>query len=726
MKRFIVILLALAAISCSTTKVLSEGESTLAENKVIILNSNQFPASSLQPYIKQKPNTYYVGKWNPFLYVYNWSTGSGSGWDKFVKKMGTEPVIFDPSLVESSKTGMLSHLQYLGYYGSSIFHSSDIKNKIAKVRYNVTLGKQYPINELNYVIPDTTMARIVAQDSSNFTIFKGDMLSEDALEKESERMAQHFRNNGYYGFTKNHFFYYADTTSVKDRADLTVKIENYTRNESIQSAQPHKQYYIGDVEIVPQGRLKVRQKFLDNLNRIKSGELYRESDINNTYERFTSIRLFSAVNMQLEERDSSLVDCRILLSPSKLQSVKLNFEGSFNSNGLFGITPSLSYSHKNIFGGGEILSLGLRGNFQFMLKNNVRANEFAVSSSIALPQFLLLPETLFENKVPRTDINLSFSYQDRPEYKRSIISTSYGYNWSINNKFFYQLYPLQINIVKVTDFLITQDFSWMLDPFIFNSYRSHFDIGAGGMFYYTTDPSINPKHSHFYLRWDADIAGNLLSLFNSKMKQNDYEEHLIWNVPYSQFVRSELTLGRTLKFGKENKLALASRLVAGVGYAYGNSDCLPFEQFFYGGGANSLRGWQSRSVGPGGAPVDTLFSIANQNGDLRLEANAEFRFPMFWKLNGALFIDAGNVWNINTIDYLGGNRRPEGMFSFKDFYKTVAVNWGFGLRLDFDLILVRLDMGIKAYNPATMKWHSPDMWFKKDGYAIHFGIGYPF
>lgn len=728
MKKAIYILIALVAISCSTTKVLHEGESTLAENKIVVTNSNSFSTASLQPYIKQKPNTYFVGKWNPFLYVYNWSTGSGSGWDRFVKKLGTAPVIFEEPLVESSKNGMLSRLQYIGYYYSTIDPEVKIKDKIAKVRYNVTLGKQFPINDINYIIPDSTMASLVAKDSAHFTIHRGGFLSEDALEKESERMAQLFRNNGYWGFTKNYFFYYADTTSVKDKANLTVRLENYTRNETVESAKPHKQYYIGDVTVVPQRGLKVRKSFIDNLNRIKSGSLYNEQEINTTYERFSSIRLFSAVNLQLNQRDSSLVDCRILLSPAKLQSVRFNFEGSFNSSGLFGVSPSLSYTHRNIFGGGEMLSLGLRGNFQFMFVGDVRANEFAITSSIAFPQFLFLPESLFGAKVPRTDINIAFSYQDRPEYKRNILSTSYGYNWSMNNKFFYQIYPLRINAVKVTDFF-DDDFERLLDPFIYNSYRSHFDIGAAGMFYYTTDPAVNPANSHFYLRWNTDIAGNVLSLFNKYMKidsEKDRNEHLIWGVPYSQFVRSELTLSGTLKFGKEKKLALASRLVAGAGYAYGNSSSLPFEQLFFGGGANSLRGWQSRSVGPGSAPIDTLFSITNQTGDMRLEGNLEFRFPLFWKVNGGFFVDAGNVWNINKSDIYEESRDTKGNFSFKDFYKTLAINWGFGLRLDFDLILVRLDMGVKAYNPTTMRWHTPKEWFKKDGYAIHFGIGYPF
>jgi outer membrane protein assembly factor BamA len=173
-------------------------------------------------------------------------------------------------------------------------------------------------------------------------------------------------------------------------------------------------------------------------------------------------------------------------------------------------------------------------------------------------------------------------------------------------------------------------------------------------------------------------------------------------------------------------LALAGRFLAGVGYAYGNSNVLPFEKFFYAGGSNSMRGWQSRSVGPGSAPVSSSFAIANQTGDMRLEANLEFRFPLFWKLQGGLFIDAGNVWNLQRASIDGVARDERGIFTAENFGKSIAANWGLGLRLDFDLLLVRLDAGIKAFDPVTQQWHSPDMWFRKNGYAIHFGIGYPF
>ena len=184
-------------VSCSTTKLVPQGEYRLRENIINITNSKDYPASDLKSYVKQSPNNYYFLKWNPRLYIYNWGDGSNSGWDKFVRRIGEEPVVFDSTKIESSKEAMISHLEYLGYYNSTVSDTVIYKNREATVKYNVTLGKQYPLNEINYIIPDTVMASIISKDTANIEIHKGEMLSERALESESERMAQLLRNNGY-------------------------------------------------------------------------------------------------------------------------------------------------------------------------------------------------------------------------------------------------------------------------------------------------------------------------------------------------------------------------------------------------------------------------------------------------------------------------------------------------------------------------------------------------
>ena len=747
--------------ACSTTKVIPEGESRLKANRIIIENSKDYPASSLQPYLKQKPNTSYIFGWNPFLNIYNWSNGKNKGWDKFVTKVGQAPVIFDKSLVKSSKTNINNHLIYDGYYNSVITDSIVTRKKKSVVYYKVKLGKQYKIDSISYSIADKTISDLFFQDKSASLLRPGDILSENRLEQESQRVETQLRNNGFYGFTKNYFFFEADTLGGNGKASLNVKISDYTRNELAKDAKPHRQYTFGDVYINPSRsqiriadtshsllqRFKMdtcfykgayityykkpllRRSVLSRINKIKSGELYNQEVVSNTYRRFSNIGVFNSVNVQLEEVDSSKVQTDINLTASALQGYKINLEASTNSSGLFGISPTVSYYHKNIFRGGELFALSFMGNFQFKAHSDIRSTEFGVSSSLGIPNFLLLPDRFFHaTLMPKTEVAISYNYQQRPEYTRNIISASYGYSWnSKDSRLFYKITPIQLNVVKLLN-LSESFYESLQDPFLKNSYQDHFDFGLGANLYYTTDASANPQHSYFYFRWQNDIAGNLLSLFNKSMKANDAGEKMIWGSPYSQYYRGEVSAVYTWKFGKTNRQAFAARLLVGAGTGYGNSKQLPFEQLFWAGGAYSLRAWQARTVGPGYAPEDTTFAIPNQTGDVRLEANVEYRFPLFWSFDGAVFVDAGNVWNLrrSTSQKSISNEAHAGVFKFNTFYRHIAADWGLGLRLNLGFALLRLDWGLKIYDPPTNMWMGPEHWFKKGNYGLQFGVGYPF
>ena len=724
MKGFYKILILIAAsasiLSCSTTRALQDDEYRLAKNRIEIENSKDFNPNLLSPYLKQKHRG-----WTPFLYVYNWTNGKGKGWDRFVQKIGVAPVVYDPDMVDSSIENMTSHLEYLGYYGSKITSEIGVRKRRVDVTYNVTLGKQYPIKDIEIILPaHGEFAADFLSDTASVTIKTGSILSESALEKETERASTAMRNMGYYTFNKNHFFFEADTLSVPGSALLKMTVNEYTRNESPKDAEPIRKFYFNEVSIDYPKTLKIKTKLLKGLNTIIPGEVYSESQVNNTYSRLSALRTFSSVNVGMTQSDTNHVNSSITLSQSKMQGFKLNIEASTNSSGLFGISPQISYYHKNIFRGGEWLNLSFMGNFQFKFNDNVRSNEFGVSAGLSFPKFFPLPYRLFKGAIPRTDINLSYNFQDRPEYTRNIISTSFGYNGNVKNRFFYQVYPMQLNIVNLFD--LDENFYKTLanDPFLRNAYQNHFDIGSGGTLYYTSNPESIPKSTYFYTRLQFDIAGNLLSAFKPLMRKDENGSGMIWNTPFSQFVRAELTLGRTWIFGKKGGQSIATRLLAGAGYAYGNSSALPFEKHFYGGGANSLRGWQARTVGPGLAPMDNSFVIPNQTGDMKLEANIEYRFDIVWKLAGAVFVDAGNVW---TLQDNGGERDNESLFRISTFGKSIAADWGYGLRLNFGFLLLRLDMGHKIHDPAREnRWVNPGKWFKRDNYALHFGVGYPF
>ena len=715
----------LAALSCSTTRVLEDGQYRLAKNKITIENSKTFNPTVLEPYLKQKPNSYFVFGWNPFLNLYNWSNGKGGAWDRFVQKLGVAPVVYDPDMVDSSIENLKNHLSYLGYYNSDVSSSIAVTKKRVKVTYNVTLGKQYPISKITYTLPDNKeFAESFLKDTTNLSIKPGDYLSESSLQAETERSSQVLRNQGYYSFNKNYYFFEADTLTIPGSALLNLTVNEYTRNETPKDAQPIRKFYINDVKISYPNTLKFRDNILRELTTITPGDVYSADEINRTYSRLTALKVFSSVNIGMTPVDTDLVDCSISMAQSKLQGFKFNLESSVNSTGLFGVSPQVSYYHKNIFRGGEWLNLSFMGNFQFKFNDDVRSNEFGVSAGLSFPKFFPLPYRFFKGAIPRTDVNLTYNYQSRPEYTRNIISVTYGYNGNFKRRFFYQAYPLQMNVVRLFDLDEKFYSSLVNDPFLLNAYQDHFDFGSGATLYYTTNPDNTPKVPHFYSRLQFDIAGNLLSAFKPLMEKNSNGQGMIWNTPFSQFVRGEITLSKTWFLGKKSKQSIATRLQAGAGYAYGNSTSLPFEKHFYAGGSNSLRGWQARTVGPGTAPRDTSFVIPNQTGDMKLEANIEYRFDLFWKLQGALFIDAGNVWTLKADDTEEGQ---QSLFSWKDFGSSIAANWGAGIRLDFGFLLLRVDMGLKVHDPARQqRWVNPGEWFKGDNYALHFGVGYPF
>ncbi len=685
----------LALSSCGAGTKLAEGQYALVKNELeIVGQTRDLKKSDLSHYIKQQP---------PSFLSYGKKT------------------VFEERLVGVSEDKIRDHLRYLGYYDAQVDSEVNLKKKKASVHYRIVPGDRIRIRQLVFDVPERgTFAEDFYADTVNVSVGPGDWLSERSLEAESERSASVMRTRGYYGFSKNYYYFEADTLSGRDSVTLLMQVREYTRNETPESARPLHKSWIGDVTIERPARLPFREAVLADINTIRPGGLYNEKDVNRTYNRFRSVQLFSGVGIELKPSSEDTVDCNITLTPSRLQGFKVNFETSTNSSGLIGISPQLNYYHKNIFHGGEVLNLGFLGNFQFKLNDKVRSNEFGVSAGVTFPRFLGLPNRIMDSaELPRTEIKTSFNYQDRPEYTRNIVSASFGYSGRFFGHFFYQLYPLQVNAVRLYN--LDPDFYKTLEsnPFMRYTYQNHLDAGAGGMLYYTSGADLTELEPAWYARVGGDLSGNVISLFRSMLPTEDSGQHLLFGVPYTQYVKGEFTLGRAWRFGLEDGQALAARLTGGVGYAYGNSTALPFEKQFYCGGANSMRGWQTRTLGPGRSGLNTAFSIPSQTGDVKLEANLEYRFTLAGKLEGALFYDLGNVWTIDNETALEGN------FD-KDFYKSLAMDWGVGLRFKLSFLVARLDMGLKLYEPAFDLWRGPSLWFRNDGFAVHFGVGYPF
>ena len=694
------VLAGLLATGCATQR-LAEGEYRLAGNKIKV-EGKQVSNSELTSYLAQKPSSSFLG----------------------IRRPGAQLVLYDDSQVNTSSDNIINHLEYIGYYGSKVRSEVQYKRKRAYVTYYVTPGKRYTIRSIDFELPqDEEFRKEFETDKPNITIKEGQYLAESTLEAETVRSAEFFRNRGYYGFDKSFYFCEADTLSHDGTAALTMAIRDYPRNGSPDEAKPHRKFTIGNVTLSYPKEIPIRTYVLEELNVLHPGMPYSERAVNATYSRLSNLSVFNSVNVTMNPVKDNVVDCDINLLNGGVQGFKANLEASVNSTGLFGISPQLNYFHKNFFHGGELFNLGLKGNFQFKTKDKIRSTEFSVSSSLRIPKLIGLPNSLFRGpNLPHTDLTLGFSYQDRPEYKRMMISTSFGYTGNFRRNFTYQFFPFQANIVRLLGD-ISESFAERLveDLFLLNAYSDHFDMGMGGMLYYTTDPTPIPKRTYTYGRLSFDLAGNVLSLFNSAMPTNQVNQHTIWQIPYAQYVRGELQLGHTFRFGGGDAQAVALRFLVGAGYGYGNSTTVPFEKQFYAGGANSMRGWQARALGPGRVqPWTEYFLIPSQTGDFKMEANVEYRFPVVWKLEGALFADAGNVWNLRMAEYMEGSN-----FSFD----TIAADWGMGVRVNLDFILVRIDLGLKVYEPcrpAGERLIGPEQWLQSGNFALHFGVGYPF
>ncbi|MBQ9462959.1 MAG: BamA/TamA family outer membrane protein [Bacteroidales bacterium] len=702
-------LLVIAASSCSNTRVLTENQYRLASNKVAFEgDASGLSSSEVSSYIKQQTKSSFILGW-----IYNWSDPAKDNWiNRALRKIGSAPVVFNGRMLNGSKENICRHLDYLGYYGSSVRTRVDTVKKNVRVTYYVSPGKRIKIDSLVFKLPEGEFSEEFDADRKNVLVKQGGWLSEQALETESARSAAYLRNKGYYNLTKFNYFFEADT--LGPRTILTYEIRNYTRNEPEVNAEPLRKYHLGNVNINYPETLPFRGKVLTDINILKPGDLYSEQRANVNYNRYTALRLFSNVAIEMTPVDSVTVDCNINLTPSKLKGVKLNLEASTSSNGLFGVSPAVNFYNKNIFHGGEWLTLGFSGNFQRKFGTDLSANEFGITGSISFPKFIGLPYKVFSGaNIPRTLLQASFNFQDRPEFKRSITTASWGYTGN-SGIFYYQVNPVRATVVKVNN--VTDEFQVQLlkNPLLYDSFYDHIDAGLSAQLYLTSDSSVIPKTSYWYARLGLDLAGNAISLFDKWLPHDGRGNKLIFGLAYSRYFKTELTLAKNFRFSPGS--ALAMRLTGGIGLAFGEYGWLPFEKQLYVGGASSMRGWQVRSLGPGSSQIYEMFTIASQTGNSKLEFDVEYRQKLFWKFEGAVFAEVGNIWL--TYEELDST-----------WAETLAGDWGIGLRLNLDFILLRLDWGMKVYDPSIVggnRWLGPGQWFSRNGSTLHFGVGYPF
>ena len=757
---------------CRATKHVGDGE-YLLDRVSLSTDNKSLKNSELKTYIRQEPNHKTFGVIGLPLFFYNLSNKKDNGWNRWLRRIGTPPVIYDPELTEKSRSQIEKALNNKGYEEAVVSVDTVKSKKRIKVKYRVRSGEPYRLDGISYRIADDSIRKIVMADTTAFLLHEGGLFDRSVLDQERQRIATLLRNRGYYNFNKEAITYTADSTVGNKRVDISLVLPKLSvpdeNDRSLVTFQNYSTYRIRNVYFVTDydpmshniatekdtvfykgyyilygDKRYLRPGTLVEHCYIMPGALYRTRMVDNTYSSFSRLKVLKYVNISFTpviEGGQHMLDCHIMLTEGKTQLVSTELEGT-NSAGNFGFSLGVTYQHQNIFKGSQTFSAKFRaayenitGDLGGLISNNYL--ELSGELGVSFPKFLFpFTTTAFARRMrATTEFTINIDYQQRPEYVRIISGAGWNYKWnSRNNRYRHHFDLVDINYVYLPQ--MTPAFKHNLDsiasdnPLLRYSYEDHFIMRSSYVFYMTnlqsnTGGSSQRKQRKFYtLRAAGEIAGNLLYGISSlsKMKRSEAGEYEIFGIGYSQYAKADVDYTRILNLNEKNAFAL--HVGAGIVYPYGNSTMVPFEKRYYSGGANSVRGWSVRTLGPGTySGTNPMVDFMNQCGDIRLDMNAEYRSKLIWKLELALFLDAGNIWTIKNY-----SSQPGGQFKFTSFYKEIALAYGLGVRLDFNYFLLRVDMGLKMYDPSRIgnrPWVIAHHTFKRDA-SFHFAVGYPF
>ena len=486
------------------------------------------------------------------------------------------------------------------------------------------------------------------------------------------------------------------------------------------------------------GKLYLRPKTITDYNRLRTGRLYRIRNVQLTYNALARLNILRYSNIRFREDvrpDSAYLDAFVSLSRNKNKSIAFEIEGT-NSAGDLGAAASVSYTHRNLFKGSETFSVRFRGAYEAItgLEGYANSNymEYAVEAGLNFPEFMFpFLSSDFKRRIRATsEVTVKYNWQIRPEFERTVASAAWSYRWS-KNRATHRFDLFDLNYIYMP--YRSETFRRYLDlmdernPLLRYSYEDLFIVRLGYTYTYNSSGAASRKTSQrnsYSVRFNIEESGNLLYAFSKIVNRHpkNGEAFQMGNIDFAQYVKMDVDYAKNFMIDDRNSLVF--HVGVGVAVPYGNSKSLPFEKLYFSGGANSVRGWSVRSLGPGGYRGDAnSLDYVNHTGDIKLDLNLEYRTHLFWKLNGAAFVDAGNVWTIRNREM-----QPEGQFKFNRFYKQLSVAYGLGIRFDLDFLILRFDGGMKAVNPMFAgrdRYPIVSPKFKRD-FTFHFAVGYPF
>lgn len=751
--------------SCSATKFVPDGSYLLDEVK-IHSNNKDIKPSDMRLYIRQNPNSKWFSAIKTQLYVYNLSgRDSTKRFNKFLRRIGDAPVIYNEQDAVRSQEEITKAVQNMGYMEATVKKTTKTKKRKIKLTYEINSGNPYIVNTLKYDVSDTKIEEYMQKDSANSLLKSGMLLDVNTLDAERQRITDYLLCNGYYKFNKDYITYTADTIRNTYQVDLTLHLLPYTTYVG-DTARNHYQYKINKINFITdydvlqssalssieindsihcngfpiyyKDKLYLRPKTLTDNLKFASGELYDERNVQKTYTYFGRLPALKYTNIRFFETqtgDSTKLNCYVMLTKSKHKSVSFEVEGT-NSAGDLGAAASVSFQHRNLFHGSETFMIKFRGAYEAISGlgigyKNHNYTEYGVETSVNFPNFLFpFLSSDFKRKIrATTEFGLQYNYQLRPEFSRTIASASWSYKWAQKQKIQHRIDLIDISYLylpwiseKFQEDYIKDDNNYILRY----NYENRLIVRMGYAYSYNSigGALVNNTiaNNSYSIRAGFESAGNILYALSKAINipQNKDGEYAILNIPYAQYLKGDFDFAKNIVIDHRNSLAFHTGF--GIAVPYGNAKVVPFEKRYFSGGANSVRGWSVRDLGPGSFKGDGNFM--NQSGDIKLDASIEYRSKLFWKFQGAAFIDAGNIWTIRSYP-----NQPGGEFKFDKFYKQIAVAYGLGVRLDLDFFVLRFDGGMKAINPMYEKGKErypiihPK--FSRD-FAFHFAVGYPF
>jgi len=761
---YLYILVIALCCSCSVNKFIPE-EHYLLEQVDIVSDTKEVKPSLFTSYVRQNPNAKWFNLVKVPMNIYCISGKDSTKWNnRFFRKLGQAPVIYDENITQKTQQEIEKAVQNMGYMRAKVHLDTIIQKNKLKLTYRIEAGQPYKIRHIAYQIDNPQIKQFMEEDTVRSFLHENMAFDIVALDNERQRITQILKNNGYYQFNKDFIVYQADTARNTFLVDLTMKLLPYQRRkEDIPTS--HRQFKIRNVNFLTETELGrtfndftqydslhykglhvyydkktyIRPGTLANFSYLRPNDWYREENVQNTYTGMGRLGALKYTNIRFDEveNDSTMLDANILLTKAKNQSLAFEIEGT-NSAGDLGAAASVTYQHRNVFKGSETFSIKVRGAFEAItgLQEGYESDdykEYGVEASLNFPEFKFpFLSSDFKRKIQATsEVGLDFNSQIRPEFTRTLTSASWSYRWTDKRRSHHRFDLLNINYVYVP--WKSENFNAYLEnltdrnSILIKSYEDQLIVRMGYSYTYNSANDrtrTSGNRNSYSIRMNLEEAGNLLYLSSKAIHSEPKADKgfVIANIPFAQYIKGDFDFAHNWNI--DNRNALVFHIGMGVAYPYGNSKILPFEKRYFSGGPNSVRGWSVRSLGPGGYKGSgENVNYINHTGDIKLDLNIEYRTHLFWKLNGAAFIDAGNIWNIR--DYEG---QEEGTFRFNRFYKQLAVAYGLGIRFDLDYLILRFDGGMKAINPVE---HGKDKYsfikprFGRD-FTFHFAVGYPF